>query len=345
MTFFFIIALLLIITIVIDLTDKIDNMLEYKVSLFESVRYYLNYIPYIISLLAPLFVFISVIFFTSRLTERSEVIAMISGGVNFYRLLLPFMGAAFFIAALLFVNNHFIAPIGNKYLLDFKYKYLDPDEYLTQVNSINLQTPNGELIYVSNFNFNNNTGYKFQLDRFEGKKVDYRLRARSLFYVDSTDQWKVRDYLERKIEDENETLNKGNLMDIDIGLIPEDFRMLVTDREKLTTPELNRQLQREKQKGSKIVQFYQVEKHKRTAIPVSVLILTLIGVSISSKKRRGGIGMNLAFGMLISAVFVLSMNFTETIAENTGASSSLSVWVPNMIFGILALILMLRAQK
>jgi len=333
------------ISIVINMTENIDEFIENNAKAKDIFIYYLTFIPSILSLLAPLFLFISVIFFTSRLAARSEIIAAINGGISFYRLLVPYLVAAFLVAALFFMSNHYLLPRSNQFLLEFDQKYLNPDKVRSQVSNLHFQTGEDELVYVSTFNFRNNVGYKFQLEQFENKKITYKIRAKSLIWTDSTSTWTVKDYIERFLGEETERLQKGKEKEITIDLIPDDFRMLVDNREKLPTPELNKQIEREIRKGSDNVQFFRVEKHKRTAIPVSIIILTLIGVSIASRKSRGGIGIHLVIGLLISALYVLAMNFAETAAENSGISSAISVWIPNIIFSILALWLLFKAQK
>jgi len=351
-TFFFIIGLLVLISIVIDLTENLDDMLESSAPAKPIIIYYLNFIPWILSILAPLFVFISVIFFTSRLTNNSEIIATISGGVSFYRLLVPFMVAATFLGTLFFFSNHYLLPKSNKQKIDFEQEWLgDAAKIGNNVNNIHMKLDENQILYVRSYSRSANIGYEAHLETFDGNSVIEKWKARSIEWIDSLQKWELKGVDTRKITDNNEVLTSEREKILELDLVPQDFAymdnidIVKNVRETLTTPELNRQIVRERKKGSSLVQYFLIEKNKRTATPVSILIFTVMGVSISSRKTRGGTGIHLAFGLLLSAIFVVLLNFSETISETSEIPAMLSIWLPNILFAAITIILVLRAQK
>ncbi len=351
-TFLFIIALLLMISIVIDLTENLDNMIEHSAPTIPIIKYYVAFIPWILSLLAPLFVFISVIFFTSRLTNNSEIIATISGGVSFYRLLLPYICAALVIAVSFYFSNHYLLPSSNKSKIQFEQDWLGESRKVSNsLQNIHMKISDSQILYVKNFSRINQVGYDVHLETFEGNSVKEKWKARSMTWVDSLKQWEIKSIQERKLYTDSEWYNSSRSRVIDIDLVPEDFEYInnvdiVKDvRQTLTTPELNQQIKRERKKGSNLVQYFLIEKNKRTATPISILIFTIMGVSIASRKTRGGTGIHLAFGLLLSAIYVVLLNFSETISETSDIPPMLSIWLPNILFGLITLFLVLRAQK
>lgn len=345
LTFFFIISLLLMIAIVIDLTENLEDMIAQKTPTVPILMYYLDFTPWILSLLAPLFVFISVIFFTSRLTNNSEIIATISGGVSFYRLLLPYVVASLFIAALLFFTNHFFLPQSNSDIIEFKKKWLGRTETLAQSNNLHIQLKDNKILYLRSFNEEINRGYNLEIEQFEGHSVVHKLKARSLNWIDSLQSWQGVDVKERFINGDKERIEFNNEKIIEMELVPDDFIFTIGEWATYTTPQLNKIIEREQERGSTMVKQYQIEKHKRTASPIAIVIFTLMGVAIASRKVRGGTGIHLALGIALSAIFVLMLNFTETIANNTSIDPIISVWIPNIIFLIIGIILIFRAQK
>ena len=344
-TFFYIITLLLLISIVIDLTENIDNFIEEDAPTIPIINYYLDFTPWILSLLAPLFVFISVIFFTSRLTNNSEIIATISGGVSFYRLLMPYAVSALIIAVLFFFTNHFWLPKANADIIQFKQVHLGKTERLNESNNIHIQLDNDRILYLRSFNVESNKGYNLEIETFDDKSVEYKIKARTIEWVDSTEMWQLEGVTERYNYNNREELNTSRTKEIELPILPQDFVVIEKQWSTLKTPQLNKAIKRERQKGSNYVKYYTVEKHKRTSTPVAIIIFTIMGVAIASRKVRGGTGIHLATGLLLSAVFILLLNFSETFAQNTAISPVLSVWMPNIIFATVTIILLWRAQK
>lgn len=345
-TFFFIIILLLLISIVIDLTENLDEMIEEGTPAIPIINYYLDFVPWISSLLAPLFVFISVIFFTSRLTNNSEIIATISGGVSFYRLLMPYLVSGVIIAILFYFTNHFWLPKSNGDIIDFKQEWLGKDKTLDNSRNIHIQIDEDRILYLSSYNNTANRGYNMELETFDGNDVTHKMKARTIEWDDSLKQWSANSVEERFIYPNREELTSTRKIDsLDIPLLPADFVIIDKQWTTLSTPKLNKAMKREKEKGSNLVKFYQVEKNKRTSTPVSILIFTIMGFAIASRKARGGTGVHLALGFLLSGIFVFLMNFSETFTESTNASPVFSVWFPNIIFTVIAAILVWKAQK
>ncbi len=337
--------LLILVSIAGDMTEKMDDILENNVPGKEVIKYIFNFIPYILSLLASLFVLISTIFFTSRLANRSEIIAMMNGGVNFYRLLVPYLVASTLIAVVFFFINHYSLPNSEKGRVKFDQVYVKKKTEQAHASNVHIQTAPDEFVYLRMYNNKTNNGHKFELDRFNGIDLVYNLKAQAVEYVDSTASWLLVNYVERSFNAENETFEEGSKKTIKVDLVPNDLYSQIEQRTTMTTPKLNKQITRLKAKGSDKVAYFQVEKHRRTALPVSIIILTVIGVSIASRKVRGGIGLHLAFGLVIGSVYWLSTHFAKTVAEGAGVPSEFTIWVPNIFFGIVALLLVLKAQK
>lgn len=336
----------------IDLTDNVDNMLENEAPAGPIIKYYLTFIPWILSLLAPLFVFISVIFFTSRLTNNSEIIATISGGVSFYRLLLPYLVAAFFIGALFYVSNHYLLPISNKSKVEFEHVWLgDSKKIRNSLTNVHMKISDNQILYVKSFSRAAQKGYDIHLETFEGNSVTEKWKARSMQWVDSLQKWNLEMVKEREFEESGEEYLSLRTKLVELDLVPEDFDYInnveiVKDvSQSMTTPELNYQIKRERKKGSNLLQYFLIEKNKRNATPVSILIFTIMGVSIASRKTRGGTGIHLAFGLLLSSIFVVMLNFSETISETSELSAMLCIWLPNIIFAVITAILVIMAQK
>lgn len=344
-TFFFIITLLLLISIVIDLTENLDNMLEHSTPAIPIINYYLDFSPWILSLLAPLFVFISVIFFTSRLTNNSEIIATISGGVSFYRLLVPYLVSASIIALLFFYTNHYVLPKANGDIIDFKQEYLGKNERLNESTNIHIQIDSNKILYLKNFNVDTKRGYNLQIETFKGNNVVYKIKARTMVWLDSTKVWSLSNVTERRIWENGEELTTSRNKKIELPVVPQDFVVIKRQWTTLKTPQLNKEIKRERKRGSQYAKYYVVEKHKRTATPVAIIIFTVMGVAIASRKVRGGTGLHLSIGFLLSALFILLLNFSETFAQNTAISPLVSVWIPNIFFGIITGILLWKAQK
>lgn len=344
-TFFLSIILFSFISVVIDLVEKIDDLIEKSVPLYETVfGYYLNFLPYIDALLTPLFIFISVIFFTSRMAYRSEIIAILAGGVNFYRLLLPYFISAALLAGMLLYANHFLVPITNQKRLAFEYTYID-NPYKNLDRNIYLQIEKDKYIYMENFHPKESVGYKFSYEVIREGKLLYKLRAEKIEWKSETGKWRMKNYYTRIYDEFGERMKKGVVLDTALGFEPKNIFQRVSVKEEMTTPVLNEYIATLKMQGAEKVEFYLIEKHRRTADAFTVFILTLIGVAVSSRKVRGGSGLHIAIGVALSASFIIFARFSTTFATNGNLSPFLSVWIPNIIYGALAVWLIIKAPK
>jgi len=344
-TFFFSIALIMAIVIVFDFAEKIDNFIEENVALYEIIFvYYINFIPYFANFFSPLFIFISVIFFTSKLTSNSEIIAILSNGISFHRLMYPYFLSALILAIFSFYLTAYVIPNANKERIDFEYKYID-SKYTSTSTNIHKQILEGTFIYVKSYDNIRDVGYNFTIEKFKNKELVSKLTANTMAWDSITSSWKLKDYYIRDYSTINRKVKSGEAIDTVINLYPKDFKIRLKSIEKMTTPELKSFIEELRLKGDDRLDTYLVEKYKRIAFPFSTFILTLIGVSLSTKKRRGGTGVNIGVGLALSFIYILFMQVFGELSKAGTMPSMLGVWIPNIIFLIIGLILYLLAPK
>ena len=344
-TFFFSIGLIMAIAIVFDVSEKLQDFLEKKEPLEAIIfDYYLNFIPYFANLFSPLFIFISVIFFTAKMAANSEIVAILAGGISFKRMLRPYMLSATVLALLSLYLNNFLIPKANAKRLAFEENYIR-NKFRFSDKNIHRQIAPDTYVYFESFNNIANIGYKFSLEKFNQNKLEYKLVCDYIQWDSVKTKWVIHNYYERFIDNEKQRFIKGNKKDTIINLSPEDFSRRENFIEAMDYFELDRFIEDEKFKGSENIPFYEVEKYKRIAFPFATFVLTLIGVSLSSRKVRGGIGMHIGIGLLISFAYILFMQVSTVMATNTGMSAAYAVWIPNVIFGILSLYLLKKAPK
>ncbi|MDR1879536.1 MAG: LptF/LptG family permease [Tannerellaceae bacterium] len=343
-TYIFAIALILAISIMFDINEKIDRFLKPEVPLKEIVfDYYLNFIPYFGNMFSPLFTFIAVIFFTSRLAERSEIIAMMAAGVSFKRLMLPYAISAFVIASATFVLNAYIIPPANITRINFQNKYIR-DKSVESASNVQLEVEPGVIAYFDRYDDRARMGYRFSLEHFEEKKLISRLTAGSIKY-DSLYNWTVIDYMIRDFDGMREHVTSGSRKDTVLTIIPSDFLISVNDCETMTTPALNTYINRQKKRGIANIQRFQIEYHKRFAAVMAAFILTLIGVSLSSRKMKGGMGLNIGIGLGLSFSYILFTTVTSTFAINGYVTPMVAIWIPNVLYTFIAAFLYLKAPR
>lgn len=344
-TFFYAISLLIIVVIVIDITEKIDDFLEKKAPLSEIIFvYYVNFIPYFVNLFLYLFTFIAVIFFTSRMASNTEFVAILSSGVSFKRLLVPYILSAFILSLLSFYLANWLIPQTSEKRRAFINTYV---EKLTQDmdRNIHIQLDPNTFLYVDNYNNSNNIGYNFSIEKFNSSGLYYQMNANQIIWDSTQNQWTIKNYIIRTLDGLDESLTRGSILDTNINVTPDDFIIYENSYELMNYSQLRHYINKEKQKGASNLQFYEVEKHKRFAYPFATIILTLIGVSLSSRKVKGGIGLHLGFGIAISFAFILFMQISTVFATYGNLSPAIAVWIPNIIFGILAIYLLRIAPK
>lgn len=338
-TFFFTISLILIIVIVFDISEKIDDFLRSNVSVDKIIfDYYLNFIPYFGNLFSPLFIFISVIYFTSKMAGNSEIIAILNSGMSFSRLLRPFIMTAFFLASLSFVLGNFIIPETNKERIDFENKYIKRKQK-KRIKNIHMQIQRDQYVYMESYNRSKNIGYKFTLENFENNVLKSKLSANYIEYDTVNNNWKARDYFIRKYQEKNDEIIKGSIIDTVINLSPSDLAKNRSLVETMGMKKLNQYIKQEEIKGTAQIVYHKIEKHKRIANPFSTIILTVIAVAIGSKKIRGGAGIQLSLGLLMSFAYILFMQISTTFATNSNLLPIIAVWIPNLIFTVIAFVL------
>ncbi|OFY42685.1 MAG: hypothetical protein A2X18_13415 [Bacteroidetes bacterium GWF2_40_14] len=344
-TYLFILVLIIGIIIIFDISEKIDDLIQKNASLKAIVfDYYGNMLPYYINLFSPLLVFISVIFFTSKMASNSEVVAILAGGISFNRFLYPYLLSAFCIALFSLILNLFFIPTANKVRLDFTEKYLK-EKYYNSGRNIHFQLSPGTYVYMESFNSISNSASRFTLETIEGHNITSKLSAESAVWDSVRQGWKLYDYYIRKSEGNRETITKGAQIDTIISLSVKDLNRRDNIVESYTYSELNDLIKTQKLRGDMRVKFAQIEKHTRFAVPFSAFILTIMGVALSSKKRRGGIGLNLGIGLALSFTYILFLRFSQMFVHSGIMPPWLALWVPNLVFAAIALFLYRIAPK
>ncbi|MDK2909390.1 MAG: lipopolysaccharide export system permease protein [Bacteroidales bacterium] len=345
-TFFFAISLLIIIVIIFDISEKIDDFITKQAPLQAIIfDYYLNFIPFFINLFSNLFTFIAVVFFTSRLAARTEIVAMLSGGISFRRLLRPYMISASFLVILTLYLSNFLIPHTNITLREFEKKYLkNPPK--SNVMNLHLQIEPGVFVYYESWDNKEKTGYRFTLEKFQDSLMVYKLLSDRIKWDSTAGKWRLEQYVERQMQDTSlHRLVFGAMKDTTLNLLPDEIMVDKEDIKIMNFSELNAFIAREKLKGSSMVRFYETEKQKRIAVPVSALILTLIGLSLSSRKVRGGTGMHLGLGIGITFSYILFMQISTQFSVYGSMSPLLATWLPNMLFFVVGMYLFMKAPK
>ena len=302
-------GLFTVIIVVFDLSEKIDEFMENSAPFGEIMfDYYANWVPFLLNLFSPVFVFISVIFFTSKMAQKSEIIAILASGVSYRRLLVPYVITATFLALFSFTLSAWIIPKADKTRVVFENQYIrDRTHY--SASKIKTQIAPGLIMSIGNFNFSDSAGYKLSLESIEDGRLTSKLYAERLNWNDKTDKWKLSKWWTREFIDGMEIITKGNTLDTMIPFNPEDFFRKNDDVQMFNLSELDEMIRLEEMRGTGNTFFYTTEKYKRFGMPMALIILTIIGVSVASKKTRGGIGRNIGLGLLISFTFLIVFQF------------------------------------
>ena len=341
-TYIFAILLIISIAVVFDINEKIDDFINapLKEIIFD---YYLNFIPYYANLFSQLFTFIAVIFFTSKLADNSEIIAMLSSGISFKRLMVPYMVSAAIISSLTFTLNSFVIPPANKTRIEFQNKYVS-NKKVDYAANVQLQVSPGVIAYINRYDDNLKTGYRFSMEKFDGKSLKSKLTAESIRY-DSAYHWIARNYTIRDFDGMEERFRKGLRLDTMITIAPSDFLISRYDAELMTTPELNAYIKKQQERGASNVKPFQIEYEGRIASIFAAFILTSIGMSLSSRKVKGGMGVNIGIGLILSFTYIMFSTISSTFATNGDMSPRLAVWLPNILYIIIAIYLYTKAPK
>ena len=343
-TFFFSIVLILSIAVIFDLTEKLDEFFDNNAPVRAIIfDYYLNFIPFYMNMFTPLFTFISVIFFTSKMAANSEIVAMLASGISFRRLMKPYFLSAALICLMSFFLGGYVIPRSNEKLLAFENDYIK--KFKTDyARNIQMEIEPGVIMYIERFEKTQNKGYRFSLEKFEGKILTSRLTAETISW-DTLYNWKLSEYLLRNFDGMHESITKGFSMDTIIKVQPEEFFITSKESAQLNNRELREHLERLKNRGIGNTQAFEDEYHKRFSMPLAAFIMTLIGVSLSSRKVKGGIGLHLGIGLALSALYILFSTMSSSFSVSGVMSPFLAVWLPNIIFLIIGAYLYHTAPK
>ena len=350
-TFFFCILLFTAIVVVVDISEKTDNFSKSNLSAYQIMTdYYFGFIPRIDALLFPLFVFISVIFFTSKMAGRSEVIAVLSSGVSYQRFIRPFLAGGIILSAVLWFGYQYVVPKANKKWGDFEKRYIDPSSpagmnNTTYKQNVYFKLDQNSYVGIKGYDTISKTGNGFFIQRFSDNKLLYNLRASNFNWDTLTKKWKLTDVTERTLNDINETVTKVPLKLMNFNFKPIDLRKDEYLKDQMSTPDLDAFIKMEKIRESDTVSSLLVERYNRDAIPASVIILTVIGTVLASRKVRGGSGAHIALGVVLSMTYILFSRFSVVFATKGSFAPLLAAWLPNIIFGLLAVVLYRRASS
>jgi lipopolysaccharide export system permease protein len=347
-TFFFCLALILTIAVVFDFAEKIDNFMERHAPVHEIIfNYYMNFIPYFATLFAPLFVFIAVIFFTSKMAINTEIIAILNSGMSFKRMMYPYFLSAVVIAIFTFFLTNFIIPKANQTRLDFEDTYYHPSSKKNvTVESIHRYVDKNTYVYMGSFNPLNRRGQNFTIEKFsDSGRLESKLSASSVLYDTTLNKWTALNYYIREINGNNEVFTKGKQIDTTLNVKPESFSTDPGLVGTMTYRELENYIKLLQLQGSDELKLFLIEKYRRFANPFAVFILTLIGVSLSSRKVRGGIGMNIGIGLILSFSYILFLQFASQFSLKGNLSPLLAMWIPNILYSFIAVVLYKLAPK
>lgn len=341
-TYVFAIILIISIAVVFDINEKIDSFIEAPLSeiIFD---YYFNFIPYFINLFSQLFVFIAVIFFTSKLADNSEIIAILSSGISFKRLMVPYMISAAIIAAVTFTLNSYIIPPANISRIEFQNKYVR-DKKVDYASNVQLQVEPGVIAYINRYDNKTKKGYRFSMDKFDGKTLRSKLIAESVRY-DTLHRWVLSNYTIRTFTGMSETMVTGLHKDTIIPIEPSDFLVSRYDAELMTNSQLSAHIAKQKARGAANIKPFEIEYSNRFASTVAAFILTTIGLSLSSRKVKGGMGLNIGLGLMLSFAYILFSTISSTFAINGSVSPLVAPWIPNMLYTVIAIYLYTKAPK
>ncbi len=341
-TYVFAIVLILAITVMFDINEKLDSFLKapLQATVFD---YFINFLPYFANQFSPLFTFIAVIFFTSKLADNSEIIAMLSTGMSYRRFMRPYLISACVIAAASYLLSAYIIPPANVKRIEYTNTYVK-NRRVDYGSNIQMQVGKGQIMYMTRYDNTTKTGYKFSLESFKNKKLISRLTAQSIKW-DTLYQWQVRDYMIRRFTGTRETIERGTRLDTIINVEPRDFLISKNDQETMSSPELRQYIARQKARGFANIKNFEIENHRRYAMCAAAFILTIIGMSLSSRKVKGGMGINIGIGLVLSFSYILFMTVTSTFAVSGYTSPMVAMWIPNIIYMIIAVILYRKASN
>lgn len=344
-TYFYAILLLTVIIIIFDISEKIDDFIEKDAPLRAIIfDYYLNFIPYFVNMFSSLFTFIAVVYFTSRMASNTEIVAILNAGISFWRFLLPYLISGIFLTVLSFGLMNYVIPYTNRDMRTFEKKYIKNPFKSNEMN-IHMQLEPGTYVYLENFNSVSKIGYRFSLEKFDSTGLKLKLKSEMISWDSIQGRWKMANYVIRTMHPQGETIYQGKETDTTMAFTPADFMVDIEDAKVMTYDQLNRFIEREEMRGSTLTGQFNLEKYKRLTFPFANIVLTFIGVALSSRKVRGGIGAHLGLGIAIAFTFILLLQVSSVFAIFGNLPAWIALWIPNIIYSIVAIILLRLAPK
>lgn len=346
-TFTVMILLFIPIGITIDVSEKVNKMIENHVPFAAIAEYYLDFTIYFANLLFPIFLFLSIIWFTSKLANNTEIIAILSSGISFTRFLRPYIIGATIVSIFALLMGFFLVPKASEGFNNFRYTYLigNGQNEIRDNSDVYRQINKEEYIYVSNYNSDSKMAFNFSMERFEKDKLTYKVTAERITWNPKKRNYSLFNYTKRKVGPLGDYIETGSVKDTVFKFDLEDLTPVVYIAETLNYTKLTHFIDKERQRGSSNINVYLVVFYKKFSIPISAFILTIIAVAVSAMKRRGGMGMNLAIGILLAFAFVFLDKVFGVLAEKSSAPPIIAVWIPNLVFGILAIFLLRNAKR
>lgn len=344
-TYLFTVLMLVTVICVLDYTEKSDAFVKCNLS-FEQVfmQYFLNFIPYMANMLSPITIFIATVFVTSKMASHTEIIAMLNGGMSFRRLLWPFVMSSSIIAVVIFVFIGWIIPNANKKRIEFEVKYLK-DQFYYNGRNIHFKTAENTYVYLESYNNQMKTGYQFTQEKIVNNLLVEKLKTTRITWDSTANKWLLDNYSVHTFDGIKETVSKGPSLKMDIGLKPSDFESQYMLHETLTFDELDDYITLLKSRGVENIEPYLIERYERYAYPFAIIILTLIGVILSSRKTREGVGLQVALGFLLAFAYIIMVIMSRSFGGKGSLDPMLAAWLPNIVFSTIGLVLYTRVQK
>ena len=345
--FFVMLMMFIPIGIIIDVSEKINRMIEYKIPFSIIVIYYWNFTIYFANLLFPIFLFLSIIWFTSKLANNTEIIAILSSGISFTRFMRPYLIGATIVSVLAFLIGIFLLPKASEGFNNFRYTYLNPGgiDKMRENSDVFRQVSKDEYIYVGSFNQASKMAFNFSMEKFDKDQLKYKINASRIMWNEKQKNYTLYDYTKRTVGELSDKIEMAEKKDTVFSFDLEDLTPMVYVAETLSILELNHFIDKEIKKGNANISVYLVVLYKKYSLPVSAFILTIIALAVSSMKRRGGMGINLAIGIAIAFAFVFFDKIFGALAEKSTINPFIAVWLPNVLFGILAIYLLKNAKR
>ena len=344
-TFVFTMVIFSVIIVVFDISERLDDFIRHDAPVSKIIfEYYAGFLPFYLNFLSPLINFIAVIFFTAKMADQTEIVPILSGGVSFYRFLWPYFISSSVIFVVTLIFNLFIIPETNQLLVEFENVYINPKTDNTKMYT-HLQLNKDSYVFIENFDNNQKVGYKFSLERFKGDQLVEKTMSDRILWDSVKFKWKLENYSTRTINGLKETMSSGTVKDTTLDMKPLDFELYDNLTKAMNMRELNTRIEKEKIRGAGIMNELLLEKYRRFVYPFSAFVLTLMGVALSSRKVRGGVGLPLGLGIVLSFVYILFIQFANMFSLKGGLPPIIAVLIPNILFGLLGFYLLFKAPK